>query len=286
MINHTISDYFHFDRQFFHTLKPLLFKPGKLTTEYMAGHRVQYLHPVKMYIFISLVYFLLLFKTSDVVKIVETPEPTTEKITDSTKNSTNAQQKAVAIKPKPKTDSLKTSKFETYKQYQAAQQLLPESERDNFIQHYVTEKQFTWKGKNREWYETFAENFKHNIPKLMFLLLPLFALIVKIAFRKNNKFYVEHLIYSFHFHCFLFLFLSIVMLLQLLIPVTWIAVLGMIKFTAAVIIAWYMYQSLKVVYQRTRLRTITKIIGISVSYFIVFAICLTILAGLTALLSL
>src|ERR1700744_2185987 len=63
MMNHAISDYFHFDHQFFHTLKPLLFKPGFLTNEYMAGRRAQYLHPVKMYIFISLVYFLLLFKS-------------------------------------------------------------------------------------------------------------------------------------------------------------------------------------------------------------------------------
>jgi hypothetical protein len=62
MMNHAISDYFHFDHQFFHTLKPLFFKPGYLTNEYMAGRRAQYLHPVKMYIFISLVYFLLFFQ--------------------------------------------------------------------------------------------------------------------------------------------------------------------------------------------------------------------------------
>src|SRR5271154_3713846 len=64
MMNHAISDYFHFDHQFFHTLKPLLFKPGFLTNEYMAGRRTQYLHPVKMYIFISIVYFLLLFQSA------------------------------------------------------------------------------------------------------------------------------------------------------------------------------------------------------------------------------
>src|SRR5476651_1711610 len=70
MLNHAVSDYFHFDYQFFHTLKPLLFKPGKLTTEYLIGRRMQYLHPVKMYIFISLVYFLLMFKQNhEVVQI-------------------------------------------------------------------------------------------------------------------------------------------------------------------------------------------------------------------------
>jgi len=62
LMNHAISDYFHFDHQFFHTLKPLLLQPGKLTNEYMAGRRVQYLHPIKMYIFISLIFFILIFK--------------------------------------------------------------------------------------------------------------------------------------------------------------------------------------------------------------------------------
>ena len=61
LMNHAVSDYFHFDDKFFNTLKPLLFKPGKLTNEYMAGKRASYLHPVKMYIFISFIYFVLLF---------------------------------------------------------------------------------------------------------------------------------------------------------------------------------------------------------------------------------
>src|ERR1700748_1513966 len=89
MMNHAISDYFHFDHQFFHTLKPLLFKPGFLTNEYMAGRRAQYLHPVKMYIFISLVYFVLLFQNSHKVvsaKPAEGKPVLTEKRIDSINN--------------------------------------------------------------------------------------------------------------------------------------------------------------------------------------------------------
>jgi len=71
MMNHAISDYFHFDHQFFHTLKPLFFKPGFLTNEYLAGRRAQYLHPVKMYIFISIVYFLLLFQSNHQVVTIK-----------------------------------------------------------------------------------------------------------------------------------------------------------------------------------------------------------------------
>ncbi|HEY2581993.1 MAG TPA: DUF3667 domain-containing protein [Mucilaginibacter sp.] len=86
MMNHAISDYFHFDHQFFHTLKPLFFKPGFLTNEYMAGRCVQYLHPVKMYIFISIVYFLVLFQSGhQIVSVHDSKGKTvkTEKILDS-----------------------------------------------------------------------------------------------------------------------------------------------------------------------------------------------------------
>src|ERR1700741_2998088 len=83
MMEHTVSDYFHFDHLFFHTLKPLLFKPGYLTVEYVAGRRAQYLHPVKMYIFISIVYFLLLFQTngdSNIVHVNENGKPANKEV--------------------------------------------------------------------------------------------------------------------------------------------------------------------------------------------------------------
>src|ERR1700739_2006188 len=77
MMNHAVSDYFHFDHQFLSTLRPLLFKPGFLTNEYLAGRRARYLHPVKMYIFISVVYFLLAFnlnvQNKGIFQVHETP---------------------------------------------------------------------------------------------------------------------------------------------------------------------------------------------------------------------
>ncbi|EHQ29201.1 DUF3667 domain-containing protein [Mucilaginibacter paludis] len=61
-LSHSISHYFHFDSKFFSTLRPLLTKPGQLTLDYLAGRRTRYLHPVSMYIFVSIVYFLVIPK--------------------------------------------------------------------------------------------------------------------------------------------------------------------------------------------------------------------------------
>lgn len=58
-MSHNIGHYFHFDSKFFQTLVPLLTKPGQLTLDYIAGKRARHLQPVSMYIFVSIIYFLI-----------------------------------------------------------------------------------------------------------------------------------------------------------------------------------------------------------------------------------
>mgnify|MGYP003399213277 FL=1 len=62
MVAHAIADYFHFEHKFFGTLRPLLFKPGQLTKEYVAGKRVSFIHPIRLYIFVSIVDLLLVYR--------------------------------------------------------------------------------------------------------------------------------------------------------------------------------------------------------------------------------
>jgi hypothetical protein len=129
-----------------------------------------------------------------------------------------------------------------------------------------------------------VEELKHNIPKMMFVLLPLVALILKVTFWRNKKFYVEHLIYTFHLHCFLFLFLAVIMLLQMIFPENW-GLDSWLSFIASIYIIWYIYRSLRVMYHRTKFRTITKMTGMYFTYLLAFAFCILlvfIITGLTA----
>lgn len=348
MITHAVSDYFHFDHQFFHTLKPLFFSPGKLTNEYMAGRRVQYLHPVKMYIFISLVYFVLLFSHSDrdVVNLGNGKRPTSSEWADSANHVTKgteltpdqkrplqAELNRLSIKDggKPNTTQLfesikikkgKNGKIDTtyvydsfsikknlkggldttftydglsdlviasaddstYDQYLARQQKLPADKRDNFFEQYWNKKAYAWKekgGKNTQ--KMIEEGVKHNAPKMMFLLLPLFALMLKISFYKNKKFYVEHLIFSFHFHCFMFLFLTILMLLKMAIPHEWTRIDHYLDVIGFFGILWYLYRSLRVVYKRSVLRTVSKTTGLFFSYMITLFFSMLLLVLITAI---
>jgi len=49
-----------FDSRVWRTLVPLLFRPGELTARYLAGQRVRFVPPVRLYVFVSILYFLLM----------------------------------------------------------------------------------------------------------------------------------------------------------------------------------------------------------------------------------
>jgi hypothetical protein len=61
LLTHFVSDIFHFDGKFFSTARYLLTKPGFLSQEYIRGRRASYLDPIRMYIFISAIFFLVFF---------------------------------------------------------------------------------------------------------------------------------------------------------------------------------------------------------------------------------
>src|SRR5262249_31151697 len=75
MVTHFFNDITHFDGKFFVTLKDLLFRPGFLSKEYMKGRRASYLHPVRMYVFTSAIFFLLFFSIFSVHNNVNVDSP-------------------------------------------------------------------------------------------------------------------------------------------------------------------------------------------------------------------
>src|SRR5512140_1528243 len=53
------EDLTHADSRLWRTMGALLFKPGFLTAEFLAGRRVSYLPPLRLYLVLSVVYFLI-----------------------------------------------------------------------------------------------------------------------------------------------------------------------------------------------------------------------------------
>ena len=54
-----VDDYFSLDSRLFRTLFALVFKPGVLSKEYNLGKKASYLPPLRTYLLITVLYFLL-----------------------------------------------------------------------------------------------------------------------------------------------------------------------------------------------------------------------------------
>jgi Protein of unknown function (DUF3667) len=57
VIGDLLDSFLNWDSKFFHTIALLLIRPWRLTNEFLAGHRVRYLHPARLYLLTSILFF-------------------------------------------------------------------------------------------------------------------------------------------------------------------------------------------------------------------------------------
>lgn len=214
LVKEFAADLVHYDSKTLLTFKYLFTKPGFITKEYTAGKRVKFVHPIKLYIFSSFVFFLLYFSLT-----AQSDDKTLDK-DDQEKVEIARRQNREAFASLP--DSIKTGNlatadwlrrlttFESKKQYDSLQQTLPEEYRDDRIQRKMARYYFSAANQDVETEEekdhAQEDLFHHNYPKMMFVLLPLFALYLKWMYDKKKWFYADHAVFSVHIHVFFFLF--------------------------------------------------------------------------------
>ena len=179
---HYIQDYFHFDSKLLHSLKPLLFKPGFLPKEYMAGRRAKYINPIGSFIFLSTVFFIISFSFNNKSSLMKV-------------NNNDSTEAKVHIE-KPVTIQSKNINLHL--------------SNNSFIKHL--ERVFAEGNENEK--ELFFEKFKHNFPKVMVLLIPFLAFFLWLFYIRKRMLYVEHLIFVIYTHCFIYLFLTLAVLVS------------------------------------------------------------------------
>ncbi|NQX38606.1 Protein of unknown function [Pedobacter steynii] len=304
MIAHATADYFHFESKFFGTLKPLLVKPGWLTQQYVAGKRVAFIHPIRLYIFVSIVFFLVILsgghKVNNHIKFGSKKKTETQKqdsikkdgltifkegisrvpvsgrlkdsiISDIDKNAKErraGQESEVAFF---EMDSLLRGGFATVEDYDKHQRSLPKPKRDGFIENYITKKNIELRDYPGGAGKKMFEDFLHNLPKMMFLLLPLFAFLLKLVYIRKKKYYYEHLIFSFHLHSAIFLSILITIFLGWLSGFVY-NVTDFLQGVCFFYIVWHIYRSLRTFYNSSRWITTFKIFFLLLGYTILVSI--------------
>ncbi|MFT4732257.1 MAG: hypothetical protein ACI89W_001281 [Gammaproteobacteria bacterium] len=346
---HLLDDIFSFDSRASRTLWPLLTRPGFLTNEYILGRRVFYVPPLRLYLFISIIFFISLkfFAVSENTSIINIridentiPQVTThigelEQKRDLllTKEVQNQQLQSEALR-------LLEQDLEKYKRYKTdlasegnkigkaiiVELVDLEHEQFNLGKPLLASDQERYsnltlqlaKVRNGEKVNllsigsnsdgTFSlpilsaqknamlndvvnqleekaskvlegdtdpllEQIINTLPQLMFLLLPLFAGLLKITYLFSKRLYMEHLTVALHSHSFVFitvLLLEFIDMTQDQVSASWQWTGTGLHVVSIFFLAWipvYLFIMQKRVYKQGYIVTAVKYAVVGIAYF-------------------
>ncbi len=285
MIKEFFSNYFSLDSRFGRSFKPFFIKPGELTVQFMNGKRVHFANPIRLYLVISLIHFF-------VFSLVTNNESTNEKLMsmNETQEGENNLVHLGFDESDFKTDSLDNDVDNSWhpSMYQLSKIYFLTENKNLTYQNIcdslsVSEMTGTKKYLTRQAIklqmsdaDSINDYLIKNIPILMFILLPIYALILKLFFRK--KLYIHHLIHSIHLHSFMFMILTFIWLAQIILPL----VPEFFNIIAFIIFCIYLIFSFVRNYALTKLKaTFTVLLsGILYSCILLFGVIAEILISL------
>ena len=120
--------------------------------------------------------------------------------------------------------------------------------------------------------QRFAETFTENLPRVFFLLLPAFALLLKLLYLRRGILYLDHLVFALHFHAFAFVVMGAAILInEAGMPLPVAATTGI---AAWVWIFVYLFLALRAVYRDSRLKTGLRFAALLFLYGTVFGFSL------------
>jgi Protein of unknown function (DUF3667) len=165
-------------------------------------------------------------------------------------------------------------KYRTVAEYDSAEKALPDSLRDGWLKHTIITRSMVIMKEYREdrrlFTEHLLENIFHSFPKILWISLPIFALILNILyFRHKQYFYVNHGIFTIHVYCAtfiqLFVFLMIYQLGKAIPSGGWHTIVILLNIAVFIWMMIYPYKAMRGFYMQRRAKTFFK-------YFIVFSL--------------
>ncbi|MDB5200180.1 MAG: hypothetical protein JWO92_2143 [Chitinophagaceae bacterium] len=289
LVSHFFKDVTHFDGKFFTSLKDLILRPGFLSKEYMVGRRASYLNPVRMYLFTSAIFFLIFFSLYTVdEKGLTVSSVLWGRTADEVKHMDSVQFNEFTRKinnGKPLTRAEVTAMIDTSGFHIAPGNFHSKEEYDSLLKagvkkHNWIERQLVYKdieikkkyGSNPKLIiAALLNRFLHSLPQMLFVLLPLFALILKLVYvRRKQFYYVDHIIFTIHFYIFIFLVMLVtfgISKLKNLLHWEWLKYIVLVFILS---IFFYFYKALRNFYKQRRAKTILK-------YFILLFLFLVII---------
>ena len=301
LLRDAFGDLLELDSRLWRTLIPLLARPGRLTRDYLEGRRARFMPPFRMYLVLSIVFFLVAFfdPREELGILFEPAAPST------TQNEENASEAdriraevlrdlaaegIIVADPGAEDAAGANSGAEAAPDSRELTISLssdgePDGEPDEdcdieemdmsewpvWLSSRLTEERLrvvcdrVIADDGRALFRKLLD----NVPVALFALLPLMALVLKVLYPLSKRYYVEHLLFVVHFHAFVFLILTLQILFSRLgsftrMPETPVDVT---IFAVSLYVPVYLYKALRRVYEQGHPFTTVKFLIMIFAYF-------------------
>ncbi len=290
LLKDAFGDLLELDSRLWRTLIPLLIRPGQLTRDYLRGRRAHYMPPFRMYLVLSIVFFLVaFFDPKEELGILFEPVPATESeqgadnadevadvpiVTDQDLEDADTNGPRIAITTDGEQGGeCDFSDFDTTDMPGWLASRLTRERLQVMCDRIVADDG-----------RAFLDKLLDNVPAALFILLPLMALVLKLLYPLSKRFYVEHLLFVVHYHAFVFLILSLEVLgtrLGSLLRVPELPV-DVLNFAMSMYVPIYLYKAQRCVYEQGRFFTVLKFSVLTFAYFAGLIVMLALVAILAA----
>jgi hypothetical protein len=214
-----LDELLSWDSRFWRTLVPLVFRPGFLTAEFIAGRRARYVPPFRLYLIISFVLFLVVSLFAGGSIFVQTDSDIT--VVSGRSVSAESDEAASAEEADDSFFRVGTTPRSIEAAKEGGEVVIPRiagKDRDsvNVEISLADEDSPQWLKELDQRLQENAESLAEDpgklieslveyLPQMMFLLLPVFALLLKFCYLFSPFHYLQHLVFSLHFHSFVYL---------------------------------------------------------------------------------
>src|SRR5437762_7115127 len=261
-----LNEFLNWDSKFFTTIALLILKPWRLTNEFLAGKRVRYVNPLRLYLLASILFFFAVNYGAKGIRIDPTKFPEEKRaevaaaIADKRgeieaelrkDNLTPEQRQKVqkALDYLTKQSATATPTPEEASSPSAPPSISPTAESGQQKYGPVGERPFVvfdnaksttpferWiegrakekMGEHGTKMGLFISTLFSNLPYMMLCCIPLFALVLKLLYIRGRIFYIDHLIYALHIHSFFYAGIMLIVL----------ATIGVTRFGPGAIAGW------------------------------------------------
>jgi len=197
-----------------------------------------------------------------IVKVAEDPQDTTYNNTDWT--------------------IIGSSKWpRTVREYDSIQKKLPPQKRDVWLIRTAKQKAIAindrYRDNEREFWRRVNEKYTQSIPQMLFVSLPLVALILQLLYiRRKQYYYVNHVVFTVNLYIALYILLLFFYCFAGLFSYTGIRIFEVLATVTWIIIFFYIYKSLRNFYRQRRAKTILKF----VLFILLFTLMISLLMGI------